>query len=114
MTYADVEWSSRAASLWLLPGYVRARQAGEMTPGLGEIKRYTIDTVVADLTAMPPAVILLDARRDKPWYGGINFNFIAFFSTDTRFVAIWRNYEKVAVVEAFHVYRRFDGGAAAR
>jgi hypothetical protein len=110
VTYADVEWSSRAASLWLLPGFVQARQAGEITPGMRDIERYTIDTVVADLTATPPAVILLDERRDKPWYGGIDFDFIAFFSTDPRFVAIWRNYERVAVVEEFHVYRRVDGG----
>ncbi|MFP6742696.1 MAG: hypothetical protein VCD33_13910 [Alphaproteobacteria bacterium] len=113
VTYAEVEWSSRAASLWLLPGYVRARQAGEMTPGLRKIERYTIDTVVADLTALPPAVILLDERRDKPWYGGIDFDFIAFFSTDPRFVDIWRNYERIAVVEEFHIYRRVNSGAAA-
>ncbi|MEE2981246.1 MAG: hypothetical protein VYA71_06855 [Pseudomonadota bacterium] len=113
VTYAEVEWSSRAASLWLLPGYARAREAGEMSPGLRDIERYTIDTVVADLTAKPPAVILLDERRDKPWYGGIDFDFIAFFSTDPRFVEIWRNYEPIAVVEEFHIYRRRNDGAAA-
>ncbi len=106
MTYAEVKWSSRAASLWLLPGYVRARQAGAMTVGLGEIERYTIDTVVADLTAMPPAVIVLDERRKKPWYDRIDFDFIDFLSTDPRFVATWRNYERIAVVDEFHVYRR--------
>ena len=106
--YAGVEWSSRAASLWLLPGYARARDSGEMSAGLRDIERYTIDTVVADLTAKPPAVILLDERREKPWYGGIDFDFIVFLSTDPRFVAIWRDYERIAVEGEFHVYRRVD------
>ena len=87
--------------------------AGETSPGLREIERYTIDTVVADLTAKPPAVILLDGRRNKTWYGGIEFDFIEFFSTDPRFVEIWRNYEPIAVVEEFRIYRRRDDGAAA-
>lgn len=113
VTYGEVEWSSRAASLWLLPGYARALAAGETSPGLREIERFTIDTVVADLTAKPPALILLDARRNKTWYGGIQFDFIDFFSTDPRFKAIWQHYEPIAVVEEFHIYRRRDDGAAA-
>lgn len=111
--YAGVEWSSRAPALWLLPGYARARRAGEMSARLRDIERYTIDMVVADLTAKPPALILLDEQREKLYYGGIDFDFIEFFSTDPRFVAIWRDYERIAVVDEFHVYRRVDKGVAA-
>jgi hypothetical protein len=107
--YADVEWASRFPALWLLPGIVRARHAAGHdadTDLLAEIDRFTTDAVIADLSASLPELVFVDARPRKPWYGDIDFDFIAHFSTDPRFAALWARYERISREQGFEIYRR--------
>ena len=109
--YAEVEWSSRFPHLWPLPGLeLRRRSAGagsdpQSEAILEEIERFTLDAVIADLKAQPPALIVVDARADKSWYTA-PFDFIDYFSMDPRFVEFWAHYEKIDDVFGFQVYRR--------
>jgi hypothetical protein len=116
VVYAEVEWASRFASLWLVPGverWLRTPQEGGADAGsletLAVIDRYTRDSVVADLTRFEPAIIVVDARDPKPWYDGTGFDFIEHFSSDPRFTAIWERYELIDGEGVFEVYRRCDG-----
>jgi hypothetical protein len=105
--YADVRWASRFPSLWLIPGIERRRAASPDSDMklLAEIDRFTTDAVVADLSQQRPEIVFVDVRPWKPWQAALEFDFIARFSADPRFAALWARYERIAEVDGFEVYR---------
>ncbi len=105
-----VRWASRFPMQWLVPGLVRRRanlaQQGAAAPeGLREVERYTRDAVVADLTRWPAALIMVDDRRDKSYFGGFAFDYLEFYSADPRFARILARYEKIDRIGDYDVYR---------
>jgi hypothetical protein len=106
-----VRWASRFPMQWLVPGLVRrraelARQgAAEAPERLREVERYSRDAVVDDLTRWPPALIMVDDRRDKSYFGGLEFDYLEFYSADPRFAEILSRYEKIDRVGDYDVYR---------
>ena len=110
--YADVGWSSRFPTLWLLPGLERARRAStepisaDRRALLDEIERFLIDAVVSDLSKQPPAVVIVDVRKEKSYFGGLQFDYLAYFSRDPRFAEIWSHYELLADFGTYHLYKR--------
>jgi len=117
VTYSNAQWSSRFPTLWLLPGLVIKQPIADVNGQeadrklLGEIHRYLVDAVVADLSAKPPALIIVDARSDKPYFDGLDFDYIPFFMTDARFAEIWRHYQPLARYEGFVIFVRRNGGS---
>jgi hypothetical protein len=106
-------------ALWLLPGLVNYRR-GEPEPASAEreammerIERFVTEAVVSDLTRNSPALIMVDARPEKQWYSEPGFDFIAYFSVDPRFRALWSRYEKIEEVEGWQVFRRCDAACSA-
>ena len=67
---------------------------------------YAHDAVVADLTRWSPALIFVDVREDKDYFGGLPFDYIAYFSEDPRFAQIWSRYELFLDFGTYHLYRR--------
>jgi hypothetical protein len=116
VNYAGVRWSSRFPTQWLLPGLERRRRqmtmqaASEDRVRLAEIERYLVDAVVADFRRYRPTLVFVDMRRDKPYFGGLAFDYLAFFSADARFAAIWSRYEPLATTGSYWVYKRRPGG----
>ena len=111
--YADVAWASRFPALWLLPGIVNARSGGGRDgdlEALASIDRFTTEAVIADLSARPPDVVFVDARPVKPWYQEPGLDFIAHFSADPRFAALWARYTLIEEIDGFEIYgrRRYD------
>jgi hypothetical protein len=107
--YAGVEWASRFPALWLLPEIARSRHAAVHdadTEFLAEIHRFTTEAVIADLSASLPELVFVDARPRKPWYGDINFDFIAHFSADPRFATLWARYDRIGGEQGVEIYRR--------
>jgi hypothetical protein len=104
VSYGEVEWASRFPALWLLPG----REAM-----MERIERFVTEAVVSDLTRNSPALIMVDARPEKQWYSEPGFDFIAYFSVDPRFRALWSRYEKIEEVEGWQVFRRCDAACSA-
>jgi hypothetical protein len=107
--YAEVEWASRFPALWLLPEIARSRLAAvhdTNTEFLAEIDRFTTDAVIADFTASLPELVFVDVRPRKPWYGDIDFDFIAHFSADLRFATLWARYERIGGEQGVEIYRR--------
>jgi hypothetical protein len=105
-------WSSRFCAIWLLPGLYteeekaavpfRYREPQEM----GELERYVIDTVIEDLRADMPSLIIVDGRRAKQAWGETDFEFLPYFTRDERFDAIFREYRRITDVGKFRVYKR--------
>ena len=108
VNYSGVGWSSRFPTLWLLPGTIQKRMSGEAdNPALlDEMERFTRESVVADLSAQPPDVIIVDDREKKSYFGAAPFDYLAYFGEDPRFLRIWSNYVWVAEEVGFDVYRR--------
>ncbi len=108
VNYAGVGWSSRFPTLWPLPGALRKQadaEAGERER-LMEIERYTRDAVVADFTRQPPDLVIVDNREEKSYFGDLPFDYLAYFTEDPRFAAIWAGYEWVADEGDYRLYRR--------
>ena len=107
-----VRWASRFPMQWLLPGLVRrradlAQQDAAVEPeGLREIHRYALDAVVADLIRWSPELIFVDVREDKSYFGGLRFDYLAYFSKDPRFAQIWSRYELLKDFGTYHLYKR--------
>ncbi len=105
--YAGADWASRFPTLWPLPGIVRGRADPRHDgPALDRVERYMTDAVIEDLTRRPPAVVLVDVRADKHYFGGHRFDYLEFFGRDPRFQRFWRDYERVLARPEFHVYLR--------
>jgi hypothetical protein len=106
--YSRVGWSSRFPTLWLLPGAIQRRTSGDTAnaPLLDEMEAYTRESVVADLTAQPPDVVIVDDREVKSYFGPEPFDYLEYFGKDPRFARIWENYVWVAEEFDFDVYRR--------
>lgn len=117
VNYARVGWSSRFPTQWLVPGAVRRRQdmtndmADEGRDRLAGIERYVVDAVVADFRRHRPALVFVDMRRDKPYFGGLEFDYIAYFSADPRFAEIWSRYEPLETSGSYWIYKRRPDGA---
>lgn len=111
---AGVRWSSRFPTLWTLPGAHRQRAEGEADDPalLDEIERFTRAAVVADFTADPPDLVIVDNRARKSYFGDVPFDFLAFFLADPRFMEIWSDYEWVGdeLGGDYRLYRRRSAG----
>jgi hypothetical protein len=118
VNYSGVGWSSRFPTLWLLPGLERRRRGmslqapSENWVRLAEIERYLVEAVVADFSRYRPALVFVDRRRDKPYFGGLAFDYLEFFSADRRFAEIWTQYEPLETSGSYWIYKRRSGGAS--
>jgi hypothetical protein len=104
--YAGAEWSSRFPALWPIPGLVRAHAERGPTPALEHLERYMIDAVVEDFARVPPAVVIVDVRPRKNYFGDLAFDYLEFFERDPRFRQLWRNYELAKTWPSVAVYVR--------
>ena len=110
VNYTGVGWSSRFDELWLLPGLVvPGTDAAASASGIrmrGEIERYLRNAVAEDFTRRPPDLVFVDAAPRKSHFGGIDFDYIRYFSTDPRFATIWADYTMLGDIDRFQVFGR--------
>ena len=110
--YAGVDWNMRLPALWMVPGLIRARATARgPAPELDRLERYVIDAVVEDFARHPPDVVLVDARQQKTYFGGLAFDYLAFFSRDPRFRQVWQDYRLDISEPWFQIYRRRANGS---
>ncbi|MCG8358505.1 MAG: hypothetical protein MI920_23305 [Kiloniellales bacterium] len=109
VTYSGVRSASRYPAHWLLPGLLRARAASGDSPRLRDVERFLRDSVVEDLMRDPPALVLVDDRPQKSYFGGIDFDYLDYFLADPRFAEIWSGYEKLTRIGGIDVFRRSAG-----
>jgi hypothetical protein len=118
VNYARVGWSSRFPTLWLLPGLERRRRSlsesvtAEERALLGEIRQFVVDAVVSDFETRPPALVIVDVRRDKHYFGGLELDYIGYFTADPRFAAIWSRYEPIRELGNYRIFKLRAGGAS--
>ena len=109
VNYAEAQWPVRFHCLWPFwtlykqhlsrNGQILYRAPGEMTA----TEHYVFDSVIADLIAQPPALILED-RYIQPGLNGEYFQFIRYFSQDPRFARFFASYRDIGQIGRFHLY----------
>lgn len=112
VNYTEVQWVSRFPTLWLIPGLIQAR-AGLPAKGqeerraiLEDIERFSTDAVLTDITKQSPALIIVDIREHKSYFGDLEFDYIDYFSTNVKFATLWSKYQHLVDVQGFAVYRK--------
>ncbi len=108
VTYAGVRSASRFSTMWPLPGLMRRRHAGDSDGDamLDRIERFIRDSVVADFSHDPPALVLVDDRRRKSYFAELDFDYIAFFLRGPRFAEIWAEYREIGRIGDFRAFER--------
>jgi hypothetical protein len=116
VTYSGVGWASRHPCLWFLPALYAEYYADRPTTGyhpmaaMSQTERFLFDSVVDDLLTDPPALLFVDESERKGAFNWQRFDYLGYYSRDPRFADFLRQYEPVARVDAFRVYRRKTDG----
>jgi hypothetical protein len=112
VNYSGTLFPYRFAQLWTLPGFYRGspHSSGNITyhspAEMEEFERLTFDTVIDDLLANPPALLIIDQRKKRIGFGKREFDFIAYFSQDSRFKRFLSQYKVIAQIDDFLIYQR--------
>jgi hypothetical protein len=114
----DGPWVSRFPCLWPVPGVQRILAAPqEFTPAQRaealRADRYVTDAVIEDFQRQMPSIVIVDARKNKSYFEGVKFDYVANFSRDPRFARIWQNYRLVERMSGFEIWRKEPAGRAA-
>ena len=62
--------------------------------------------VVEDFLTNKPAIVFIDNSRALLGIGKAGFDFLAYFTSDPEFAAIWKNYRQVDPINSYGVFLR--------
>jgi hypothetical protein len=119
INYSGVRSASRFPQLWILAAAYRDQLEGKeplryhdpRSMSAGE--RYLNESVLADLRSNEPEVLLaLRNARDLPENSYRRLDYLAYFGRDPRFRTFFSQYERVADIGEYAVYRRLGAGEA--
>jgi hypothetical protein len=106
VTLYDLRWTSRFNSLWLLPGVV----ALPHDPEVAQVRQYLFDAVVEDLSQERPDFLIVDSALSRQ----PGFDYIGFFSSDSRFEKLIADYDSVGASGRFVLYERGNADTVVR
>jgi hypothetical protein len=103
-------WPYRYNSLWLLPAYYRDDQnfavAAYRPPAAQSAgERAFFDEIIADLRKTPPTILIVDRNRFKQGFGAREFDFVDYYSQSPEFAALFREYDLMAHIPPYDLYR---------
>ncbi|HSF93475.1 MAG TPA: hypothetical protein VLA52_00495 [Thermohalobaculum sp.] len=109
--YADAKPANRGSTLWPIPGAARQLQSPE---GFAPERKLALEGAIdatrlraqADFLREKPQLVFVDTRPDKPYFGGAEFDYLAFLLTTEAVIEAWKQYEKVGTYDGFDIYRR--------
>jgi len=109
---SGARWGQRFCCLWVLPAvYTPVEKRTVPFPyhdidAMSALERYALDALMADMAANRPELIVVDAGKWKFAFGRTDFDHLAYFLRDPRFAAMFSEYEFLANVAVFQVFRR--------
>ena len=109
--------TSRYSHLWLLPGAISSlANPSAIDPdrrtAIEKVLGSARATTTEDFLKGDPQVVFVDVREEKPYFGGVPFDYLDFFRRDERFAQRWHDYKLAYTVAGFEVWRRPDRAAA--
>lgn len=103
-----LEWTSPFPSLWWIQAtYERTRVAPDQfeTPAaIGRVEHDFARHFVRQFREQQPDFVLIDTVP-KPYYGGVPFPYLAYFSQFAGFSSAWDNYVRMGTLDKFAVWR---------
>lgn len=112
VNYSDARWSSRHPHFWFLPGLyadVSTSDKGfsyHTRDEMDALERLLMDEVVSDILKNPPVLLIADCSPIKQGFGRTKFDYIQYYLQDPRFAEFWTNYEFLAAVEHYKVFKQ--------
>ncbi|MBV8522819.1 MAG: hypothetical protein JOY71_11980 [Acetobacteraceae bacterium] len=107
LNYAGAHPTLRTMNLWILQGvYAQCLPNGERYregAAMGAAERSVFQGVAEDFAAAPPAVVIVDKQPGIPWCGQ-EFNFIAYFTRNPQFAAVWKRYRLTNDYDRYRIY----------
>ena len=73
---------------------------------MGSAERFLIDAVIEDMQKRPPALIVVDTKRDKQGLATSDFDFREYFGTNPRFASEMRDFEPLVWGGGYRFYKR--------
>lgn len=106
--YTDAKWGGRTNSQFLLPAIAKLRAAGTppSDPLLQNIENQARTMLRDDLERAAPALILVDARKERHALGPMPFDFVAFYLEDPELSRHWHDYTELAPIHGYRVFVR--------
>jgi len=108
VNYTHNDWASRFNCLWFLPALYphdyrpqRYHKKSEMN----YIEQYIFTTTISDLQENQPALIIVNTSPMKQRFKGWDFDFIKYFSQDTKFKKFISRYQKIGRLYSFDIYK---------
>jgi hypothetical protein len=95
--------------LWPIPALYAgpgAAPAGRSPDRQDALERAFFDTVVRDLVAIPPRVLVVNRDRDQQAMNGVPFDFVAYFSRSAQFRALMQRYQLRGTYGSLEVFER--------
>jgi hypothetical protein len=113
-THSRARWGSRMNSQFIIPAVVKSQQRPSFraSEGLREAIAFQRRVVVEDFLENRPAVVFVDNRELRHAIETADFDFLAFFTSDREFAAIWKGYREVKPIGAIRVFVREVSPAA--
>jgi hypothetical protein len=105
--YVPASSASRFPGLVFLPGlYKKMLDPAANKTEVAQKKQWLIDMVLADFYRQPPALVFVDKRAWRAYFGDKPFDYIKFFSSDPAFNKIFNTcYSHLVDLKSFAVYQ---------
>jgi len=114
VTEDKLGWPSRYPTQWLLPYAAdmekRQREGKAVDSFAEQTIAFARSTAVDDLISDPPQLVIVDDRKEKPYFSG-PFDYLAFYDKDPRFKDFWSDYVLDRKRGDWSFYRRGDAPA---
>jgi hypothetical protein len=108
MSYTAAEWGSPLVGQFAIPAFLardRVKDPARLA-ALDLAVQAQREQVVADFAQHAPSMVLIETREDRLGMRGRHFDDIAFYSSDPRFAAIWRQYVEADSIGTLRVFVR--------
>jgi hypothetical protein len=100
----NLVWASRFPAQWLMPYVASKWQVGPLPDDA--IVAYALDAAVGDLAQFRPDIVIVDVSDEQDYVAGGHFGYLKFWAMDSRFAAIWQDYELRGTEDGYEIYTR--------
>ncbi|NVD44216.1 hypothetical protein HUV48_04190 [Altererythrobacter sp. HHU K3-1] len=108
----QARWSSRFPAQWYIPGaMVGLAQADcprepQQCARFDDILFRARTAIIEDIARNRPELLFVDVRREKSYFEGLTFDYLAFLQRDPAFDPLLASYRKVGHAAGYEVWRR--------
>jgi hypothetical protein len=108
---SGARWVSSSCCVYLLPAGVRADEiAADKAARAREVAQRQVARVISLIVAEKPAVVIIDANREKLGFAGAAFDYLPYLLRNASFATFWNAYAEREPVGGYRIFVRSGGG----